>query len=192
VWRVYGGDDFQVLSIDLDFAEIRLETALEWKELYGITCPILFDPDCVVFGRFGMQTIPLNIIVDREHRLTYAISAFDLGEIIDIIDSLGVEHTGEFPTAVFPSAALSNYPNPFNPSTNISFVVEQSGPVELTVFDILGRAVADLVKANYTAGSYSLQWEAISDAGTALPSGSYWVRFETQSRSAMHRIVLIR
>jgi hypothetical protein len=87
---------------------------------------------------------------------------------------------------------LSNYPNPFNPSTNIDFVVEQTGPVELTVFDILGRTVADLVNANYTAGSYSLYWDATSNSGVTLPSGSYWVYLNTPSQKVMHRIVLLR
>jgi hypothetical protein len=87
---------------------------------------------------------------------------------------------------------LSNYPNPFNPSTNINFIVEQTGSVKLTVFDILGRTVADLVNAEYAAGSYSLYWDAKSNAGVTLPSGSYWVYLSTANRSAMHRIVLIR
>ena len=87
---------------------------------------------------------------------------------------------------------LSNYPNPFNPSTNINFVVEQTGPVKLSVFDILGRTVADLVNSDYTAGSYSLYWDAKSNAGVTLPSGSYWVYLNTPSQKVMHRIVLIR
>jgi flagellar hook assembly protein FlgD len=82
--------------------------------------------------------------------------------------------------------------NPFNPSTNINFVVEKAGPVELAVFDILGRQVADLVNSNYAAGNYSVQWNATSNMGAAFPSGSYFVQLNTPSQKVMHRIVLIR
>jgi hypothetical protein len=87
---------------------------------------------------------------------------------------------------------LSNYPNPFNPSTNINFVVENTGPIKITVFDILGRTVADLVNANYSTGSYTLNWDAKSNTGVTLPSGSYWVQLNTPNHSTMHRIVLLR
>ena len=87
---------------------------------------------------------------------------------------------------------LSNYPNPFNPSTNINFIVERAGLVSVSVYDILGRNVAELVNTSISAGSYSVYWSAKNSAGVALPSGSYWVRLNTASQNAMHRIVLIR
>ncbi|MBU1637023.1 T9SS type A sorting domain-containing protein [bacterium] len=87
---------------------------------------------------------------------------------------------------------LSNYPNPFNPSTNIRFIVEQAGPVNVSVYDILGRTVAELVNTTMSAGVYTAYWNAKSTAGVALPSGSYWVHLNTPSQQAMHRIVLIR
>lgn len=87
---------------------------------------------------------------------------------------------------------LSSYPNPFNPSTNISFVVDQAGLVNLTVFDITGRIVAVLVNETKPAGAYTTYWNATSSRGATLPSGSYWVRLNTPSQQAIHRIVLIR
>lgn len=87
---------------------------------------------------------------------------------------------------------LSNYPNPFNPSTNINFIVEQAGPVNVAVYDILGRTVAELVNSTMQAGVYNAFWDAKSSAGVTLPSGSYWVRLNTPTQKAMHRIVLIR
>ena len=87
---------------------------------------------------------------------------------------------------------LSNYPNPFNPSTTVRFVVEQAGPVNITVYDILGRTVAELVNTTMNTGAYSTHWNAKSSAGVPLPSGSYWVMLNTPSQQVMHRIVLIR
>ena len=99
---------------------------------------------------------------------------------------------GPAPSTPLTHRLLSNYPNPFNPSTNINFFVERAGPVKVSVYDILGRNVAELVNATMSAGAYTAYWNAKSSAGVALPSGSYWVQLNTPSQQAMHRIVLIR
>jgi len=61
-----------------------------------------------------------------------------------------------------------NYPNPFNPSTAIIYQLPQSGEnyfVTLTVFDLLGRKIADLVSDEQTAGKYTVQWDASGYVG---------------------------
>ena len=55
-------------------------------------------------------------------------------------------------------ALLSNYPNPFNPSTTIQFTVDRPGLVTLTVYDMLGREVAELVNTAMSTGSYRVNW----------------------------------
>jgi hypothetical protein len=65
-----------------------------------------------------------------------------------------------------------NYPNPFNPSTTIKFTLVSNGQVDLEVFDVLGRRVDMLIRAqDYTAGQYEIQFNAGS-----LPSGVYLYR----------------
>ena len=64
---------------------------------------------------------------------------------------------------------LQNYPNPFNPSTIISYHLPKNSQVRLSVFDLTGRKVADLVDTRQSAGIYSVQFEAGS-----LASGVYF------------------
>ena len=64
------------------------------------------------------------------------------------------------------------YPNPLNPSTQIRFELPEDSHVLLSVFDVLGRKVAELVNGNYAAGYYTATWNA---AGVA--SGVYIARF---------------
>lgn len=65
-----------------------------------------------------------------------------------------------------------NYPNPFNPSTSIKFSLVSSGQIDLEVFDVLGRRVDMLIRAqDYIAGQYEIQFNAGS-----LPSGVYLYR----------------
>jgi hypothetical protein len=66
-----------------------------------------------------------------------------------------------------------NFPNPFNPTTTISYQLPVNSHVTLKVFDILGREVATLVNEQRSAGSYSVQWNA-----SRFSSGVYLVRME--------------
>jgi len=62
----------------------------------------------------------------------------------------------------------ANYPNPFNPSTKISFDILEQSPVELTVYDIQGQKVVTLVNETLDRGNYSVEFNA-----GQLPSGTY-------------------
>jgi hypothetical protein len=85
---------------------------------------------------------------------------------------------------VIPSvwALDQNFPNPFNPSTTISFSLPESGFVTLKVFDILGKEVALLVNDRLSAGSYSFNWNAGSLAG-----GTYIYRMAVNPLSESSR-----
>lgn len=68
-----------------------------------------------------------------------------------------------------------NYPNPFNPSTNISFELASDADISLDVYNVLGEHVINLVKSNKTAGSYLKIWDGTDKYGKAVPSGVYFV-----------------
>ncbi|NIT56855.1 MAG: T9SS type A sorting domain-containing protein [Aliifodinibius sp.] len=80
-----------------------------------------------------------------------------------------------------------NYPNPFNPRTTISYTLDRSGMVELSVFDITGRKVQILVNARQFAGYYEVQFD-----GSFLSSGVYWYQLEFEDRIVTKKMVLIR
>jgi hypothetical protein len=86
-------------------------------------------------------------------------------------------------TAPVPSAyALhTNYPNPFNPGTTISFDLPEASAVKLSVYNILGQHVATLVDGDVAAGYKSVEWNATNDNGVNLPSGIYIYRLEATS-----------
>lgn len=69
---------------------------------------------------------------------------------------------------------LANYPNPFNPTTNIQYSVAKSCFVTLVVYNVLGQKVATLVNGYAEPGSYSLQWSGMSDDGVKAASGVYY------------------
>ena len=79
--------------------------------------------------------------------------------------------------------AKSIVPNPFNPSTKISFAVPTSGPIELAIFDSRGRRVNTLVSGAMEAGDHSVVWTGLDGEGSPVSSGVYYVRLRDGLRS---------
>ena len=66
-----------------------------------------------------------------------------------------------------------NYPNPFNPITTISYYLPSSELVDITIYDITGRIVKNLVSTTQKAGYNSIQWNATNNSGQKVNSGIY-------------------
>lgn len=81
----------------------------------------------------------------------------------------------------------SNYPNPFNPATNIRYELPQQSPVRIEVFDIVGRRIALLVDTAQQSGSYTVQFD-----GSGIASGLYLLRFQAGRFSETRQITLIK
>ncbi len=73
---------------------------------------------------------------------------------------------------------LANYPNPFNPSTVIQYDLVESGIVNIVVYDILGRKVAELENEYRNAGTHKLTWNAVDSYGQGVASGTYLLRIQ--------------
>jgi Secretion system C-terminal sorting domain len=80
-----------------------------------------------------------------------------------------------------------NYPNPFNPSTQIEYTVSKDGYVKLSVFNILGQQIKNLVNENKKAGSYHITFDASN-----LASGVYFYRLQSGSFIQTKKMILLR
>lgn len=89
-------------------------------------------------------------------------------------------------------AIESVYPNPFNPSTTITYTVPVQSTVNLLVFDILGQEVASLIKSNQLAGRYQVVWDGKSNSGVSVASGIYLVQLEAGGISLTSKLTLIK
>jgi hypothetical protein len=88
---------------------------------------------------------------------------------------------------------LQNYPNPFNSITRIIFRVVKPEPVELRVFDVLGRDVATLVNEVRQPGTYEVRFPSITGAGARdLTSGVYLCRLSTSGVVHSKKLLLVR
>ncbi len=85
-----------------------------------------------------------------------------------------------------------NYPNPFNPTTTLTYRVGAYQRVTLEVYSILGRKVRTLVDAPQRPGEYRTVWDGADGSGRTLASGVYFVRLASPSFSQVRRITLVR
>jgi phosphatidylserine/phosphatidylglycerophosphate/cardiolipin synthase-like enzyme len=98
---------------------------------------------------------------------------------------VGVE---EIHTAVPTHFTLTqNFPNPFNPTTNIQFQIPISELVSIKVYDVLGREVAILINEVKPAGVYQITWNA-----SALPSGVYFYRLQCQNTILARKMLIVK
>ncbi|HMS34881.1 MAG TPA: T9SS type A sorting domain-containing protein [Ignavibacteria bacterium] len=83
-----------------------------------------------------------------------------------------------------------NYPNPFNPETKISFNISKSSNISLQVFDVTGKAIADLIDNKfYTTGNYSVSFNA---GQYNLTSGVYFYKLSANSVSELKKMILVK
>ncbi|MFQ5706816.1 MAG: right-handed parallel beta-helix repeat-containing protein [bacterium] len=126
--------------------------------------------------------------VDREGIYTYRLKQFEIDGGFEILGTVQV--TVELPD-VF--ELHQNFPNPFNPSTEISFNVPVVGKVVLTVYNLLGQRIRTLVDEVVTEpGLKTVAWDAHDDLGQAVPSGIYFYRLETTQSVLSRRMVLLK
>jgi PKD repeat protein len=84
-----------------------------------------------------------------------------------------------------------NYPNPFNPSTTISFRIPEASQVRVEVYDILGKRVATLMDGNISAGTHSVVWNGNDSYGNSVGSGFYFYRITVNGNAPIIRRMLL-
>ncbi len=88
--------------------------------------------------------------------------------------------------------ALANHPNPFNPQTKVSFVLQEDGPVVVDILDVRGHLVRRLQDGMMAAGAQELRWDGRDRNGGAVPSGMYLVNLKAEGRAVQHKMTLVR
>jgi hypothetical protein len=141
---------------------------------------------------YGPYEFTAEVDDDTDY-LKFFIGATD--DIIVYLDAVVVDD-GEPETAVdlaegtgSPTAfnLSQNFPNPFNPTTQIHYTLAEASHVRLFVYDLQGKVVADLVDGQQPAGSYAVSFNA-----QGLPSGTYFYRLEARQYTETKKMVVLR
>gem|GEM_PF-6602570 len=87
---------------------------------------------------------------------------------------------------------LSAFPNPFQSSLNIRFVLPKAGRVSLAIFDLQGRLVRQLEDATLDAGEHTRTWDGAQSTGNLLPAGMYFVQLQLEDGVVNQKVMLQR
>ncbi len=91
-------------------------------------------------------------------------------------------------------ALIGNYPNPFNPQTQIRFTLSEDGPVSLNIYNNLGQLVTRIIdnKTYRTGTVQQVNWDGRNAAGQPVASGTYYYKLEAGNNVQIKKMVLIR
>ena len=183
--------DVRAYFINLNYDRSKLTTE-------GIRNGDFFNTDSYSFPVMGEETIGLANAV-YGHSVSYGdgvlaevmftatrdgLFSADMLEIqkASLVNSAFMKEniTIENPTGLDASDTPSvfslgnNFPNPFNPTTTLNFSIPENSHVKLMIYDILGRNVKMLVSGAYTAGNYTVVWDATDMNGEQVSAGVYF------------------
>ncbi len=86
----------------------------------------------------------------------------------------------------------NNYPNPFNPTTEIDYAIPVSNQVSIDLFNSLGQKVKTLVDRYLTAGTYHATWDGTDDFGNAMPTGLYYYKMTSSHFNSVKKMLLLK
>ena len=168
---IFQGDslDFEVISFDLNNDTLLFTWALEGDEIAQTTDPV-----------FNLKTTDLNPGI---YDLYATVSDNDTS-----ISTNWVVEVKEFPTGAFEKSGeevqgklIDIYPNPFNESIRINYLLLNDALVSIDIYDISGKRINSLFHGYQDCGRHSLSWNGKDQHHSGIPAGIYICRFVFQS-----------
>jgi len=166
-----------------------VQMTLSHSDDFSIELTQDFVSESVGFSAYKTNgnTTTLIIIAPKGSHLFEASSDF---EVVDVVAASGNSYINL--SIVDKFALLSNYPNPFNPETQIDYELHVDGQVDLSIYNINGQLVSNLVSSNLDAGSYNVIWNGMDSNGAEVASGVYIMQLKTANEIISNKITLLR
>jgi carboxypeptidase T len=182
-----------------DYARLQISTdnGSTWTSLSGrYTVTASGQPSYSGARRWVYESINLNAYVNKTVKFRFTMYTdngtpgdgfyFDDFKIVNFTNTYtGITNTsGEVPSVY---SLSNNYPNPFNPSTNIKFGIPKDGYVTMKVFDIAGREISNIISGQMKAGQYEVNFNAES-----LSSGVYFYRMTVNNFTETKSMIILK
>jgi hypothetical protein len=162
----------------------------ESEELFRV---LLYDRQGIKVVKSGenfLADIPVNIMNPEDITIENLI-IIDVNRDRTLNSEMEIIY-GQPPALLLDYILYQNYPNPFNPSTNVRFQIPESGEVTIKIYDILGREIRTLFNQEVQRGTYTAEWDGLSDDGTKMSSGTYFYRMVAGEFVQTKKMLLIK
>ncbi|HPS39877.1 MAG TPA: FlgD immunoglobulin-like domain containing protein [Candidatus Cloacimonadota bacterium] len=166
--------DNSISDVDSLRAVLDLEIVLQLESIKEAKKPIILK-----YKQFKYPSVAVFYRNHEEHISQYR-------------DAITQGGNQEYP--VIPPAPIisSNYPNPFNPSTTITFSLPDAAKAKLTVFNLRGQHVRTLVNSDLPRGLHKFIWDGVDDNQRSVSSGVYFFRLEAGGKQSIRKSLLLK
>jgi len=164
-------------------------TGLSYQALAGETAMQKYDTSCISYNSSYDGLLVSNQSIVPKTDATDEQKAAAIGWFWVGMDTFKGIITNQVDVAEAPSAfaVAQNSPNPFNPTTTISFAIPEAGNVSVDVFNVAGQKVETVASEFMSAGSHSVTWDA-----SGLSAGVYFYTVKTGSFSKTMKMTLLK
>jgi len=198
IFPAAGGGNTPIISLstyNIDFGNVSLnDTATEQltifnlgtEELNGtIDAPECFSSELTNYSIEASGSLEIDIEFTPTEAIIYSgnlvIASNDLNqpELTVVLSGTGVSVGSGLDLLPTVTELNGNYPNPFNPTTNIKFSLKADAKVSLNIYNVRGQKVRTLINNSMKAGYHTVVWNGKDDTGKSVSSGIYFNQFGT-------------
>jgi len=189
------GEYQKIMDTDLIIAkvgdEVRGYEATVW-------IPYLneFEIFLTVYGKYESGegiTFQHYDAINKEYNDVYYSASFTVNQIVGTTDEpLKLDIAGYVPLIPDDFALYPNFPNPFNPTTEIRYNIPDDVHVQLIVYNLEGRKIKTLVDEFSTSGYKKVIWDSTNEDGMQVASGVYFYKMTAGSFSDMKKMVILK
>jgi len=169
------------------------------NSIYRYDPNFISDPVLVSSGHNGPADISLKKTSGDAHKANKNQSSNDIlmvpnfnGNTVEFIDltNLSSDNVGLDIPDMF--QLHQNFPNPFNPSTIVSYEIPIESDVEIVIFDITGNEIQSFKYNNQSPGHHQISWNGFDNSGTRLSNGTYFYQLKTNNSIQTKKMVVLK
>ncbi len=200
-----------LFGVDATTAAVAAATVVAYAQATYTALVASGDPDALMNTVMATTTVMGAVLTgldididDSDHdydgvngRLVFQIgnSCVPVFEARDVFVSFAtVEEAGVISEDILPEkfAVYDNYPNPFNPTTQISFDLTENSVTEVSVWNLLGQKITTLYTGDLNAGHHTVKFDGKDSNGSILPSGVYIYRVAAGNNVSTKKMMLLK
>ena len=154
----------------------------------------IFNDDHINFNNYTQTEVVIHPQSNQPFVLGWHVYS-DADQAALYVDDINLDTVASTSENIIPnnSLALSNFPNPFNPETNISFSLPNSGKTSLIIYNIKGQKIKTLIDKKMVLGKHSVIWNGKDDSGKSVTSGVYFYKLIVNGKiAAVKKCLLLK
>ncbi len=187
----YDSQNFQAIGLDY-WSGSNANTVGNFQKSTGITYPLCLEASGTWSTYQAYEDLDVSIVIDQEGIVRYRGGGVRVSSIKSVVDNLITVSSVEENKIPQTYKLYQNFPNPFNPSTNISFQIGTIQNVSLKIYDNQGRLVRTLLENTLHAGKHEISWDGRNDSGLSVSAGTYYYVLKSGNFIQTKKMLLLR